>query len=195
MLVDFGLYFFHNAHALITRGTGPYFYLPKMESHLEARLWNDVFAWAQDKLGLQRGTVKATVLVETIMASFEMDEILWELREHSAGLNCGRWDYIFSFIKKFARAADRMLAQPKGTMREIEQAVPLGRLLRLFGLATGLDTQAPPEVANRNVSVRFSGLSMEAAIRKIFEGQPLDRALGKQAGALLQCGAGDARRP
>jgi malate synthase len=104
MLVDFGLYFFHNAAELLARGSGPYFYLPKMESHLEARLWNDVFAWAQDKLGLQRGTVKATVLVETIMASFEMDEILWELREHSAGLNCGRWDYIFSFIKKFARS-------------------------------------------------------------------------------------------
>jgi malate synthase len=103
-LFDFGLYMFHNARELLERRTGPYFYLPKMESHLEARLWNDVFAWAQDKLGLQRGTVKATVLVETIMASFEMDEILWELREHSAGLNCGRWDYIFSFIKKFARS-------------------------------------------------------------------------------------------
>jgi malate synthase len=103
-LFDFGLYMFHNARELLERRTGPYFYLPKMESHLEARLWNDVFVWAQDKLGLQRGTVKATVLVETIMASFEMDEILWELREHSAGLNCGRWDYIFSFIKKFARS-------------------------------------------------------------------------------------------
>ena len=103
-LFDFGLYMFHNARELLDRRTGPYFYLPKMESHLEARLWNDVFVWAQDKLGLQRGTVKATVLVETIMASFEMDEILWELREHSAGLNCGRWDYIFSFIKKFARS-------------------------------------------------------------------------------------------
>jgi len=109
-LFDFGLYMFHNARELLERRTGPYFYLPKMESHLEARLWNDVFVWAQDKLGLQRGTVKATVLVETIMASFEMDEILWELREHSAGLNCGRWDYIFSCIKKFRTDPDFVLA-------------------------------------------------------------------------------------
>ncbi|MBE3565526.1 MAG: malate synthase A, partial [Thermogemmatispora sp.] len=100
-LFDFGLYFFHNAHALLERGTGPYFYLPKMESHLEARLWNDVFLLAQEQLGIPRGTIKATVLIETILAAFEMDEILYELREHSAGLNCGRWDYIFSAIKKF----------------------------------------------------------------------------------------------
>ena len=108
-LFDFGLYVFHNARELLDRRTGPYFYLPKMESHLEARLWNDVFVWAQEKLGIQRGTIKATVLIETILASFEMDEILYELREHSAGLNCGRWDYIFSFIKKFARSADRIM--------------------------------------------------------------------------------------
>lgn len=100
-LFDFGLYFFHNARTLLDRGSGPYFYLPKMESHLEARLWNDVFAAAQEALGIPRGTIKATVLIETILAAFEMDEILYELREHSAGLNCGRWDYIFSFIKKF----------------------------------------------------------------------------------------------
>jgi malate synthase len=101
-LVDFGLYFFHNAKELVARGAGPFFYLPKLESHLEARLWNDVFLRAQEKLGLPRGTVKATVLIETLPAAFEMDEILGELREHSAGLNCGRWDYIFSFIKKRA---------------------------------------------------------------------------------------------
>jgi malate synthase len=100
-LFDFGLYFFHNAKQLIRKGTGPYFYLPKMESHLEARLWNDVFCFAQDELDIPRGTIRATVLIETILAAFEMDEILYELREHSAGLNCGRWDYIFSFIKKF----------------------------------------------------------------------------------------------
>jgi len=100
-LFDFGLYFFHNARALMEKGTGPYFYLPKMESHLEARLWNDVFLFAQNELGIPRGTIRATVLIETIMAAFEMDEILYELREHSSGLNCGRWDYIFSFIKKF----------------------------------------------------------------------------------------------
>ncbi|MBI1745519.1 MAG: malate synthase A [Acidobacteria bacterium] len=100
-LFDFGLFFYHNAKALLAKGTGPYFYLPKMESHLEARLWNDVFVLAQETLGIPKGTIKATVLIETILAAFEMDEILFELREHSAGLNCGRWDYIFSFIKKF----------------------------------------------------------------------------------------------
>src|SRR5215469_6087439 len=93
-LFDFGLYFFHNAQALIDKGTGPYFYLPKLESHLEARLWNDVFLLAQDQLGIPRGTIRATVLIETILAAFEMDEILYELRDHSSGLNCGRWDYI-----------------------------------------------------------------------------------------------------
>lgn len=105
-LFDFGLFFFHNAQELIDRGTGPYFYLPKMESHLEARLWNDVFNFAQDELGIPRGTIRATVLIETILAAFEMDEILHELRDHSAGLNCGRWDYIFSFIKKFSARRD-----------------------------------------------------------------------------------------
>src|SRR6266576_3458385 len=98
---DFGLFFYHNAQELIARGSGPYFYLPKMESHLEARIWNDVFQLAQKELGIPYGTIRATVLIETIPAAFEMDEILYELRDHSAGLNCGRWDYIFSFIKKF----------------------------------------------------------------------------------------------
>ena len=102
-LFDFGLFFFHNAKAQIAAGSGPYFYLPKLESHLEARLWNDVFVRAQEALGLPRGTIRATVLIETLPAAFEMDEILYELREHSAGLNCGRWDYIFSFIKKLRR--------------------------------------------------------------------------------------------
>jgi malate synthase A len=102
-LVDFGLYLFHNGHELLARSSGPYFYLPKLESHLEARLWNDVFLRAQERLGIRRGSIKATVLVETLPAAFEMDEILYELREHSAGLNCGRWDYIFSFIKKQRR--------------------------------------------------------------------------------------------
>src|SRR5581483_5130328 len=109
-LFDFGLYFFHNARALLERGTGPYFYLPKMESHLEARIWNDVFNLAQDDLGIPRGTIRATVLIETIPAAFEMDEILYELRDHSAGLNCGRWDYIFSCIKKFRAKEDFILA-------------------------------------------------------------------------------------
>jgi len=100
-LFDFGLFFFHNAKEALARGTGPYFYLPKMESHLEARLWDDVFVHAQNVLGVPQKSIKATVLIETILATFEMDEILWELKDHSAGLNCGRWDYIFSFIKKF----------------------------------------------------------------------------------------------
>jgi malate synthase len=100
-LVDFGLYFFHNAAELIARGSGPYFYLPKLESHLEARLWNDVFTLAQEQLGIPYGTVRATVLIETIPAAFEMDEILYELRDHASGLNAGRWDYLFSIIKYF----------------------------------------------------------------------------------------------
>jgi malate synthase A len=108
-LFDFGLYFFHNARELIARGTGPYFYLPKMESHLEARLYNDVFVRAQEKLGIPRGTIKATCLIETLPAAFEMDEFLYELRDHSAGLNCGRWDYIFSFIKKRAEDPSAVL--------------------------------------------------------------------------------------
>ena len=102
-LFDFGLAVFHNAEAQIAQGSGPYFYLPKLETHLEARLWNDVFTFAQKKLGIPGRTIKATVLIETLPAAFEMDEILWELRDHIAGLNAGRWDYIFSFIKKFAR--------------------------------------------------------------------------------------------
>jgi malate synthase len=108
-IFDFGLFFFHNAAAQLERGTGPYFYLPKMESHLEARLWNDVFTFSEQRLGIPHGTIRATVLIETILATFEMDEILYELRDHSAGLNCGRWDYIFSFIKKFRHRADFVL--------------------------------------------------------------------------------------
>jgi malate synthase len=100
-LFDFGLYIFHGGRAALSNGTGPFLYLPKLESHLEARLWNDVFVWAQDRLGIDRGTIKATVLIENVLAAFEMDEILYELREHAAGLNAGRWDYIFSVIKKF----------------------------------------------------------------------------------------------
>ena len=109
-LFDFGLYFFHNAKTRVAKGSGVYLYLPKMESHLEARLWNDAFVLAQQELGLPLGTVKATVLIETILATFEMEEILYELRDHSAGLNCGRWDYIFSCIKKFKKQRDFILA-------------------------------------------------------------------------------------
>jgi malate synthase len=108
-LFDFGLYFFHNAQELLARGSGPYFYLPKLESHLEARLWNDVFDLAQDALGIPRGTVRATVLIETILAAYEMDEILYELRDHAAGLNAGRWDYLFSIIKNFRERPEFLL--------------------------------------------------------------------------------------
>lgn len=108
-LFDFGLYFFHNAKALLAKGSGPYFYLPKMESHLEARLWNDVFVQAQNDLGIENGTIKVTVLIETLPAAFEMDEILYELRDHIAGLNCGRWDYIFSAIKTLANKPDYVM--------------------------------------------------------------------------------------
>ena len=108
-LLDFGLYLFHNHRRLREMGSGPYFYLPKLESHKEARLWNDVFVYAQERLGIPQGTIRATVLIETILAVFEMDEILYELREHSAGLNAGRWDYIYSFIKKFSARSEMML--------------------------------------------------------------------------------------
>jgi malate synthase len=108
-LFDFGLYFFHNADELLRRGSGPYFYLPKLEGRAEARLWNDVFLFAQERLGIPRGTIRATVLIETILAALEMDAILWEIREHASGLNAGRWDYIFSVIKKFRNSKDFLL--------------------------------------------------------------------------------------
>jgi malate synthase len=122
-LFDFGLYLFHCGGRQLDAGSGPYFYLPKLESHLEARLWNDVFVAAQEELGLERGTIKATVLIETILAAFEMDEILYELREHSAGLNAGRWDYIFSIIKKFRDSPDFLLPD-RG---QVTMAVPFMR--------------------------------------------------------------------
>src|SRR5213082_947962 len=108
-LFDFGLYFFHNARRLLERGTGPYFYLPKLESHREARLWNDIFNWTEDELDLGRGKIKATVLVEVLPLAFEMEETLYELRDHSAGLNAGRWDYMFSIIKKLGDRKDFIL--------------------------------------------------------------------------------------
>jgi malate synthase len=126
-LFDFALFFFHNAKELLARGSGPYFYLPKIESHLEARLWNEVFVHAQAKLGLPKGAIRATVLIETIMAAFEMDEILYELRDHSAGLNCGRWDYIYSFIKKFAE-------DPNCVMPDRGQVTMTSHFLRSYSL-------------------------------------------------------------
>ncbi|HLE58717.1 MAG TPA: malate synthase A, partial [Candidatus Limnocylindria bacterium] len=122
-LFDFGLAFFHNAAELLARGSGPYFYLPKLESRLEARLWNDVFVAAQERLGIPRGSIRATVLIETILAAFEMEEILWELREHASGLNAGRWDYMFSIIKKFRSRADMILPD----RAQVTMAVPFMR--------------------------------------------------------------------
>ncbi|RPF50335.1 malate synthase A [Aquisalibacillus elongatus] len=138
-LVDFGLYLFHNAKALMERGKGPYFYLPKLENHLEARLWNDVFQFAQEELGIPQGTIKATVLIETITAAFEMDEILYELRKHSAGLNCGRWDYIFSFIKNFHHKLDFILPDRATVTME----TPFMRAYSLLAIQTCHKRQAP----------------------------------------------------
>jgi malate synthase len=126
-LFDFGTYFFLNARKLLENGTGPYYYLPKLESHLEARLWNDVFEMAQDELGIPRGTIRATVLIETILAAFEMDEILYELRDHSAGLNCGRWDYIFSIIKRFR-------GNPAFTLPDRAQVTMTTHMMRSYSL-------------------------------------------------------------
>ncbi|MBN8530632.1 MAG: malate synthase A [Alphaproteobacteria bacterium] len=131
-LFDFGLYFFHNAKRLIADGTGPYFYLPKLESHLEARLWNDIFIDAQAALGLPLGTIKATVLIEVILAAFEMEEILFELKDHIVGLNCGRWDYIFSYIKKFSTYPDFVLPD----RAEVKMTVPFLRAYSLLLIKT-----------------------------------------------------------
>jgi malate synthase len=158
-LFDFGLYFFHNARELLERGTGPYFYLPKMESRLEARLWNDVFNFAQDALGMPRGTVRGTVLIETILAAFEMDEILYELRDHAAGLNAGRWDYLFSLIKTFRERPEFVLPD----RAQVTMAVPFMRayaqlLVRtchrreahaIGGMAAFIPSRRDPEVNAR----------------------------------------------
>ena len=138
-IFDFALFLFHNAKEQLARGAGPYFYLPKMESHLEARLWNDIFIAAQEALGLPQGTIKATVLIETITAAFEMDEILYELRDHSAGLNAGRWDYIFSCIKKFKNDKDFCLAD----RAKVTMTSPFMRAYALLLLKTCHKRQAP----------------------------------------------------
>ena len=163
-LFDFGLYFFHNAKELIARGTGPYFYLPKLESHLEARLWNDVFVFAQERLGIPSGTIKATVLIETILAAFEMDEILYELREHSAGLNCGRWDYIFSFIKKFR-------SRPDFVMPDRDQVTMTVPFLRAYSLLADPDLPSPRRARDRAAWRRRS--------RSATIAQANEQALGK----------------
>ncbi|HYO34367.1 MAG TPA: malate synthase A [Nocardioidaceae bacterium] len=159
-LVDFGLYFFHNAAELLQRGSGPYFYLPKMESHREARLWNEVFTYAQEQVGVPHGSVRATVLIETITAAFEMDEILYELREHASGLNAGRWDYLFSLIKNFRdagpqfqlpdRAAVTMAAPPMRAYTDLLVSTCHRRgAFAMGGMAAFIPSRRDPEVNAR----------------------------------------------
>jgi malate synthase len=172
-LLDFGLYVFHNAQRLLDRGSGPYFYLPKMESHLEARLWNDAFLLAEDALGLERGSIKATVLIETVPAAFEMDEILYELREHAAGLNAGRWDYIFSMIKSFRERPEFVLPDRV----DVKMTVPFMRaytelLVRtchrrgahaMGGMAALIPSRKDPEANERAIEAVRADKRREAA--------------------------------
>ncbi|PMS35218.1 malate synthase [Trinickia symbiotica] len=168
-IFDFALYLFHNAKELVARGSGPYFYLPKLESHLEARLWNDVFVAAQEALGIARGTIRATVLIETILAAFEMDEILYELREHSSGLNAGRWDYIFSAIKKFRNDKDFCLAD----RAQITMTVPFMRAYALHLLKVCHRRNAP---AIGGMSALIPIKSDAAANEKAMSGVRADKA-------------------
>ena len=148
---DFGLYVFHNAKELLARGSGPYFYLPKLENRFEAKLWNDVFVYSQQALGIPHGTIKATVLIETILAAFEMDEILYELRDHSSGLNCGRWDYIYSFIKKFAE-------DPKAVMPDRAQVTMATHFLRSY-------SQLLIQICHRRNVHAMGGMAAQIPIR------------------------------
>jgi malate synthase len=171
-LFDFGLYLLHGGSAAVENGTGPYLYLPKLESHLEARLWNDVFVWAQDRLGIPRGTIKATVLIETILAAFEMDEILYELRDHAAGLNAGRWDYIFSVIKKFRNRPEFVLPDRS----QVTMTVPFmhaytelmiktchrRRAHAIGGMAAFIPNRRDPEVTEKAIAAVTADKAREA---------------------------------
>ncbi|MGX5694899.1 malate synthase A [Agromyces soli] len=173
-LVDFGLYFFHNARRLIELGRGPYFYLPKLESHLEARLWNDIFVFAQDALGIPQGTVRATVLIETIQAAFQMEEILFELREHCAGLNAGRWDYIFSIVKTFRSRGRRWVFPDRA---QITMTVPFMRAYTellvstahqrgayaIGGMSAFIPNRRDPEVTERALAAVAADKRREAS--------------------------------
>jgi malate synthase len=163
-IFDFALYFFHNARELLARGSGPYFYLPKMESHLEARLWNEIFVAAQDHLGLPKGTIKATALIETVVAAFEMDEILYELREHSAGLNIGRWDYIFSCIKKFRADSSFCLAD----RAQVTMTAPFMRAYALLLVKTCHRRGAPAMGGMAaQIPIKNDPKANEAALEKV----------------------------
>jgi len=200
-IFDFGLHFFHNAEALLRRGSGPWFYLPKIESSLEARLWNKIFLFAQEALGLPRGTIRATVLIETITAAFEMDEILFELREHASGLNAGRWDYLFSILKKFSHSSvpfpDRsLLTMDLPFLRAYSELMVQTCHRRgahaIGGMSAFIPSRKDPEVnrvalekvtadKNRELSIGFDGTwvahpDLVAPVKKLFvdrlEGQP-----------------------
>ncbi|HSD41602.1 MAG TPA: malate synthase A [Burkholderiales bacterium] len=163
-IFDFGLFFFHNAKELLARGSGPYFYLPKMESHLEARLWNDIFTMAQKELGVPHGSVRATALVETVLAAFEMDEILWELKDHSAGLNIGRWDYIFSCIKKFRVNKDFCLAD----RAQVTMTAPFMRAYALSLVKTCHRRNAPAMGGMAaQIPIKNDPVANEAALEKV----------------------------
>ncbi len=167
-LFDFGIYFFHNVQVLLSRGSAPYFYLPKLESHLEARLWNNVFVFAQDYCQVPQGTIRATVLIETILASFEMHEILYELRHHSSGLNCGRWDYIFSFIKKLGHHKNYILPD----RAKVTMATHMMRSYSRLAIQTCHKRQAP---AIGGMSAFIPVKNDEAANAKAFEQVRLDK--------------------
>ena len=163
-LFDFGLFFFHNAKELIARGSGPYFYLPKMESHLEARLWNDIFVFSQEALKIPRGSIKATALIETVVAAFEMDEILHELREHCAGLNIGRWDYIFSCIKKFRANQEFCLAD----RAQVTMTAPFMRAYALLLIKTCHRRGAPAMGGMAaQIPIKNDAKANEAALEKV----------------------------
>ncbi|MGP4077978.1 malate synthase A [Halobacillus sp. K22] len=163
-LVDFGLYFFHNAKQLIKNGSGPYFYLPKLENHKEARLWNDIFVYAQNYMNIPQETIKATVLLETILAAYEMDEILYELKEHSAGLNCGRWDYIFSYLKKFRHDPSMILPDRS----EVTMTVPFMRTYSLLTIQTCHNRGAPAMGGMAaQIPVKNDPSKNEAAFQKV----------------------------
>src|SRR6185436_18533658 len=163
-IFDFALYFFHNAKELLARGSGPYFYLPKMESHLEARLWNDIFVLAQQELGVPLGTIRATALIETVVAAFEMDEILYELREHSSGLNIGRWDYIFSCIKKFRADRNFCLAD----RAQVTMTAPFMRAYALLLVKTCHRRGAPAMGGMAaQIPIKNDPAANEAALEKV----------------------------
>src|SRR5437773_1782141 len=163
-IFDFALFFFHNAKELLARGSGPYFYLPKMESHLEARLWSDTFKFAQSELGVPQGSIKATALIETVVAAFEMDEILYELREHSAGLNIGRWDYIFSCIKKFRANQDFCLADRS----QVTMLAPFMRAYALLLVKTCHRRGAPAMGGMAaQIPIKNDAAANEAALEKV----------------------------